>query len=219
MIIFVVYVGLAKYYVYLMDCIYYNGKLFEPAALFFHPQIWGKYHIVFYFLLSDVVSKTFLKTAVMLITVPLLILFCLFYCSSSGALSVPLLPGHWAGWRPVGRCGNGDSPVCFRGFFFLSVFTSAVTCLSLVERLWWFFKHKTAAEMSSCSLLLAPMVHRHWSITYTVVKALSCSNNVEFGTKNHIVQWICAKRLLWSTFLRAQWLLVFNAVLPLHLGC
>lgn len=135
----------------------------------------------------------------MLTTVPLLFLFCLFYCSSSGALSVPLLPGHWAGWRPVGRCGNGDSPVCFRGFFFPSIFTSAVTCLSLVEHFWWFFKHKTAAEMSSCSLLLAPMVHKHWSITYTVVTALSCSNNVEFGTKkSHCTMDLCKKAALES---------------------
>lgn len=90
------------------------------------------------------VSKTFLKTAVMLITVPLLFLFCLIYCFSSGALSVPLLPGHWAGWRPVRRCGNGDSPV----LFFFSIIASAITCLLLVEHLQLFFEHKTAAEVS-----------------------------------------------------------------------
>lgn len=48
-----------KYCVFLMDCLYFHGKLFELRALFFHPQIWGKYPVTFYILLSDAVSKLF----------------------------------------------------------------------------------------------------------------------------------------------------------------
>lgn len=48
-----------KYCVFLTDCLYFHGKLFELSALFFHPQIWGKYPLTFYFLLSDAVSKLF----------------------------------------------------------------------------------------------------------------------------------------------------------------
>lgn len=47
-----------------MFILWIDGKLFEPTALFFHPQIRGKYSNIYYFRLSNVVSKCFLKTAV-----------------------------------------------------------------------------------------------------------------------------------------------------------
>lgn len=100
--------------------------------------------------------------------------------------------------------------------------TSAITCLSLLEHLWLFCEHKITGGMSACSPPFPPMVCRHRSLTNTVATALSCSNNIEFGTRIIYctkASCICAKRLLWSCFLKAWWLSVFNAVLPLHLGC
>lgn len=136
---------------------------------------------------------------------------------SSAALSFPLLPGHWAGWRPIGRSGYADSPVSE-----MPLTASAITCLSLLEHLWLFCEHKTTRGMPACSLLLPPVVYRYRSQTYTVATALSWSNNFEFGTRIIFctkASCICAKKLLCSCFLRAQWLSVFNAVLSLCLGC
>lgn len=208
-----------------MDCFYYIGKLFEPAALFFHPQMWGKYPIVSYFLLSDVVSKPFLKTAVSYFCwslFPLLdffVLFCiflqqlfLFLSYQDTGLDGDLLEEVRMGTVLLVKHLIYDPPP--------PIIASAIVCLSLLEHLWLFCEHKTGG-MSVCSPLHSPMVRRHRSITYTVATALSCSNKVEFGTRIIFctkASCICTNRLLWSCFLRAQWLLVFSAVLPLHLG-
>lgn len=94
-----------------MDCLYFHGKLFELRALFFHPQIWGKYSATFYFLLSDAVSKLFENSV------------CVGYddyCSSflfffSFGNSVDLC----VGWRFLWRSENwGYSSVSFFHYWF-----------------------------------------------------------------------------------------------------
>jgi len=156
-----------------MDHFYYHGKLFEPTAFFFHPQIWGGDPTVFYFLLSDVNSKPFMKTALNYLCwllSPFLILFLFF---NSAALSVPLLPGYRARWRPNGRSGNGNSPVKWKAWFvcLFSITASAITCLSLLEHLWLFCEHKTTGGMSASSPLLphgvqgqVPDIHSCYSL-------------------------------------------------------
>lgn len=200
-----------KYYVSVIDWLYYHGSMFEPTALFFHPQIWGKYPIIFYFLLYDVVSKPFLKTAVI----------CIYCCSpscffrllflSSATLSVPLLPGRWAGLSLVGK--NGDGPISEALRFFVC-FLLLLLQLSLTSRTFVIILWIQNYRRDVC------MVYRHRFLTYTVATTLSCSNNVEFGTGIDCTKasCVCAERFLWSCFVRAQWLSVFNAVLPLPLG-
>lgn len=134
---------------------YGHRKLFEPTAFFFHPQIWGKYPINFYFVLSNEVSKSFEKSSYlfMLITVPLfwgILKIILFF--TSGDLSVSLLPGDCVGWSSLWISENGDIPFS-EVLFFCYCFSHymATTSRAFVIVLW----NTTAEGMSACSHLLA----------------------------------------------------------------
>lgn len=196
-----------------MHWFYYHGSMFEPSALFFHPEIWGKYPIVFYFLLYDVVSKPFLRTAVSYLywlLFPFLVFFG--FCFFLQQLFL-FLSYQDTGLDEVLLERMGMVPLVKLNFFVC--FLSSLLQLFLTSRTFVVILWTQNYRRDVC------IVYRHRLLTDTVATALSCSNNIQFGTR--IVyctktSCICAERFLWSCFLRAQWLSVFNAVLPLPLG-
>lgn len=109
-----------KYCVFLTDCLYFHGKLFELSALFFHPQIWGKYPLTFYFLLSDAVSKLFENSSYVGYDD---------YCSSFPFIWEGTSVDLCVGWRFLWRSGKRETLE-----YPHSITDSAVMCLR--EHLW-----------------------------------------------------------------------------------
>lgn len=194
------------------------GSCLNLLLLFFHWQIWGMYSIVFYSLLSDVVSKPFLKTAVSYLCwllFPFLVwwgggCFVFFFSSSFCSSPTKTLGGMKTCWS-----GNGDI-LLVKCLMLFPAIPLQLLLVSLLEHLWLFCEHKITGGMSACSPPFPPMVCRHRSLTNTVATAIEFGTRIIYCTK---ASCICAKRLLRSCFLKAWWLSVFNAVLPLHLGC
>lgn len=101
---------------------------------------------------------------------------------SSAALSVPLLPRHWAGWRPLLEWEWGHPvsemldviPPPYHFSYYLSL-----TSRTFVIILWTSNNWRDVCMLTS----FPPMVCRHRSLANRVATALSCSNNIEFGTR------------------------------------
>lgn len=112
-------------------------------SLFFHLQIQGKYSNTFYFLLSNVVSSAFWNQQLS---------FYFHCCSPSWFLVLDFVLQHFflflpygAGWRPVGRSGNGNNPIRKTLFWFFPplITASTISYLLFLEHLLPCCEHKT----------------------------------------------------------------------------